>query len=337
MPNIDVTYIFEQALMKPFFALPAFPLAGQLFRLSFLLLLLVCVAPGARSQYRTQAPGELKGAELFTALAGHGEIHIYLNVYYACQTQAPAKEYVSLFEAMGNRLVSVLELTRDTETVQPARSSAPCFAERDNCLKQVRYAAKTNVGLAYMDYAITWGYYCADRGILNLSPDTRPGFALQIQLPNPAIAEPNAMPALNDLPIHQLCNGVATSFELRAADADSDEVTYQLSQPVQAGTTGTAYLYPSGAHPTFEQALKNPVFSGSVLTGHPPLAAVAYATGQSAGQPLPGGSLQLNSKSGHVAIKAGRSGKYLVGITIQEKRKARLLSEHAVVFITEIR
>lgn len=284
------------------------------------------------------AISELKGAELFTTFEGNGRIQVFLKVFYSCSAPVPANEYVSLFESMGVRLFAVLQLSKDTEFMQPTKTSVPCMTEKETCLKQVVYSVKKDLGPAYMDYDLSWGYCCFDRGVVNLDHTNKQGFALQIHLPNPVIAEPNIMSSLAALPELNFCNGTSTSFVLPIVNPDSDEVSLKLSQPwYYQASNQPDYRFEKTHLATLNQVKQNPMFAASFLTNNPPFDEVKYANGFTAEKNLPEGNFKLDAKTGKVDIKATGSGKYLTTITIQEKRNAKVISEHAALFIIEIR
>lgn len=305
-------------------------------------LLILCFF-SARAQQPVNTPqrpaiGELKGAELYTTTEGHGSVQVFLKVFYSCPTPVPSKEYVSLFESMGVRLFAVLELSKDTEFIQAAKVSVPCMTEKETCLKQVIYSVKKDLGPAYMDYDLSWGYCCFDRGVVNLDHLNQQGFALQIHLPNPVIAQPNSMSSLVALPLTNFCNGTNTSFVLPITNADSDEVILTLSQPwnYQAASQPD-YKFEKTPIANLNQVKQNPMFAASFLTNNPPFDKVKYADGFTAEKILPAGNFKLDSKTGKVEIKATGAGKYVVSMSIREKRNAVVIAEHAGIFIIEIR
>lgn len=314
----------------------------QCKKILFLLLVFLCTA-SVNAQKNQFVPSkaiqvnELKGAELFSALKGRGAVQVHLIVYYSCLSAAPDKEYVSVFESMSNRLVQVLELTKDTSFVQKNNVSAPCFNEQQTCIAQVRYSAGLELTLPYMDYDLSWGYCFFDRGLINLSNLNKQGFVLMNHLVNPSNAEINAMPSLQRLSGQYLCNNSSISFETALNNTDSDEVSFQLIAP-SFYADGVKYNYTAPEKGVdVAKAFSNAVYAGSFLTNHAPFESVQYAKGYSAEKIFQSGTFSINNRTGQMEIKAGSFGKYLIGVSVKELRNKKTISEHSIVFITEIR
>lgn len=286
---------------------------------------------------KTVHVNELKGAELFSALRGRGIVQAHLIVYYSCLSVAPEKEYVSVFESITNRLVKVLELTKDTSFVQKNNVSAPCFNEQQTCITQVRYSAGLELTLPYMDYDLTWGYCFFDRGLINLSNMNKQGFVLMNHLVNPSNAETNTMPFLQRLSGQYLCNNSSVSFETALSNTDSDEVSFHLNSPFfYAEGVKYNYAFPEKGIDV-SRAFSNAVYTGSFLTNQPPFETVQYAKGYSAEKIFQTGNFSINHLTGKVEIKSGSFGKYLINMSVKEHRNNKAISDHSVVLITEIR
>lgn len=280
---------------------------------------------------------ELKGAELFSDLKGRGVVQAHLIVYYSCLSDAPEKEYISVFESMTNRLVQVLELKKDTSFVQKNNVSAPCFNEQQTCISQVRYSAGLELTLPYMDYDLTWGYCFFDRGLINLNNMSKQGFVLTNHLFNPSNAEINTMPSLQRMSGQYLCNNSSISFETALNKTDSDEVSFHLIAPFFYAD-GVKYNYAAPEKGVdVAKAFSNPVYVGSFLTNQPPFETVQYAKGYSAEKIFQTGNFSINHRTGKVEIKSGSFGKYLINISVKEQRNKKAISDHSVVLITEIR
>ena len=311
-------------------------------KILFLLLVFLCtVSVSAQKNIvvpsKTTQVNELKGAELFSDLKGRGVVQAHLIVYYSCSSVAPDKEYVSVFESMSNRLVQVLELKKDTSFVQKNNVSAPCFNEQQTCISQVRYSAGLELTLPYMDYDLTWGYCFFDRGLINLSNMNKQGFVLMNHLVNPSNAEINTMPSLQRLSGQHLCNNSSISFETALNNTDSDEVSFHLITPFFYAD-GVKYNYTAPEKSVdVAKAFSNAVYSGSFLTNQAPFESVQYANGYSAEKIFQTGNFSINNRTGKMEIKAGSFGKYLISISVKENRNKKTISEHSIVFITEIR
>ncbi|MFA7379524.1 MAG: hypothetical protein WC150_03635 [Bacteroidia bacterium] len=310
---------------------------------TLLLLVVFLCAVSVNAQKNQSVPSkatqvnELKGAELFSTFKGRGAVQAHLIIYYSCLSVAPDKEYISVFESMSNRLVQVLELTKDTSFVQKNNVSAPCFNEQQTCITQVRYSAGLELSLPYMDYDLTWGYCFFDRGLINLSNMNRQGFVLMNHLVNPSSAEINTMPSFQRLSGQYLCNNSSISFETALNNTDSDEVSFHLIAPFFYAD-GVKYNYTAPEKGIdVAKAFSNAVYAGSFLTNQAPFESVQYAKGYSAEKIFQTGNFSINNTTGKVEIKAGSFGKYLISISVKEHRNKKAISDHSIVFITEIR
>ncbi len=317
-------------------------LSIQCKKILLLLVVFLC-AVSVNAQKNQSVPSkatqvnELKGAELFSTLKGRGAVQAHLIVYYSCSSVAPDKEYISVFESMSNRLVQVLELTKDTSFIQKNNVSAPCFNEQQTCITQVRYSARLELSLPYMDYDLTWGYCFFDRGLINLSNMNRQGFVLMNHLVNPSSAEINTMPSFQRLSGQYLCNNSSISFETALNNTDSDEVSFHLIAPFFYAD-GVKYNYTAPEKGIdVAKAFSNAVYAGSFLTNQAPFESVQYAKGYSAEKIFQTGNFSINHRTGKVEIKAGSFGKYLISISVKEHRNKKAISDHSIVFITEIR
>lgn len=238
---------------------------------------------------------------------------------------------------MSNRLVQVLELTKDTSFVQKNNVSAPCFNEQQTCITQVRYSAGLELSLPYMDYDLTWGYCFFDRGLINLSNMNKQGFVLTNHLVNPSNAEINTMPSLKHLSGQYLCNNSSISFETSLNNEDSDEVNFVLTAP-SFYSDGVKYNYAIQEKCVdVAKAISSPIYVGSFLTNQAPFEVVQYAKGYSSEKIFQTGNFSINNRTGKLDIKAGSFGKYLISISVKENRNKKTISEHSIVFITEIR
>jgi len=281
---------------------------------------------------------DLRAAELYSNNAGSGKVDIYLKVYYDISSNyEPATEHVSVFESRGNRLVSIVELIKDTSYIQGSQVPLSCDVKVNNKLRAVLYHARIDLGLMYNDYDISWGFCCLDPMIKNMDLEGKKASALTVTIQNPALDVKNSMPFLTEIPVHKICRNTTSAFSLKAIDSDSDKVNYSFSTPLSSKTTNQRkYDYPATDIPNANVLEIEMGFSGTFLTGHPPFEPLTFKKGYTESKPMTNQTLDLNFKTGEMSYSLKEAGKYLLTFSVSEQRNNTKLSEHQILLILEI-
>jgi hypothetical protein len=291
----------------------------------------------AYSQAHQPFPSKLIGAELYSKTLADGKLRICLKTFYETDAKIPIVENVSVFETELSKLVRTLELKKDTSFSTGTKVPVSCAPTKSNSLTTVEYSGEIDFKQALGNFDFTWGYCCFEQDISNVDIRIRTASSLTIHYEYKGTLIVNNMPSWQKIESHFACAGVSSGIDLSAKDSDSDEVNYTLVAPFTYKSMAEAeYPYPESNIPNAKIVVKDPGYSGSFLTGHPPFIPYQFKNGFSADKPVKATKFNLDPKSGALSFEKIERGKYLITISISEQRNKKKLSEHQAFFMLEI-
>jgi|GEM_PF-6870302 len=284
-----------------------------------------------RQASSTAMQEKILGAELYYQQLENQQYQVFLTKYVkSASNRLSSFETVALHEREAFMLHSTLQLERVCIEEVPSLEMMSCGPE--GAIKKITYSALIMLSSMPGGFDITWGQYGIDKSPLtNIESTNAIDIALSVHLPDPMEGLINSMPHLLEFPPHLICANEIQAIELQAEDGDGDQITYNFSSPLspksqnrEAGGFATPMLATDAVHVLPK------------ITGRPPLKSLPFKPGFSGTHPLPKESCRLDAKSGQLSLESTLSGQYLIGLTLKDYRKEKLLSEHQCVWLLEV-
>jgi hypothetical protein len=300
-----------------------------------LLLLMIALLTGSILHADVIKSNELAGAELYADNHGHGKVTVWLNVWYSCSAgQAPATEHVSVFYPEGSQLLRTVALQLDTLIVRNGKRSAPCCNGPENCVSMARYKGEVDLGDNRANYLITWATCCTDPSFTTLEPGLREALALVLELKNPANSVAYRTSYLDDLPAHHACSNTTTTYYTEYVNSDSLNVSVTLTDIQSQRHVKYPYTSQVKTLPGSE-SVGDYMYSGNILTTHPPLTPVSYRKGFDGNTPAGSGNFSVTT-NGKLTLKANTAGKHPVQLRITNSKNGQITSTHPAFLIINI-
>lgn len=282
---------------------------------------------------------DLIGAELFTSYLEKGKCKITLLKHYACNApEQSGTEKVSIFEKEIQRLISVVELRKDTQYVSFDYAPISCNSGPPSCCKTIIYSAIADLGMANASFFVNWSFCCLDDRIHNLEPVLRQGFTLSVDLPNLSVDNPKTGTAyFPSMPFVNVCANVAAGFRFKIHKPDSTSQIALSFKGLQSLKAENSFFYPDGTHPVLSDMEMNPLYSGYILAGRGPFEKLKFKKGHDInGLPLGRKVFTLNTEQLELDIDKAEKGVYLLGLVLTESRKGNNVSTHEAFFILNV-
>lgn len=207
---------------------------------------------------------------------------------------------------------------RNIRVVEPP--TFDCLIPPEVCVSEARYEFETrDLGLTLEPngepYVFITQRCCRNVGVANLvEPSQDQGTSFSIVLSPEAMGVCNSSPTFISFPPTIICSNEDFDFDHGARDSDGDSIVYYFCAPYGGGgRLGAGCL------------------SAKPLPSCPPdnsdgtYASVLYQSPFTGSNPLPG-TLDIDRLSGRITGKPDRSGRFVVGVCIDEYRENTLLS-----------
>lgn len=261
------------------------------------------------------------GGEIYYDYLGGNQYRIYINVFRDCLSTGADFDSplpLGIFMNSNNALVQSIQVPYTGKTNVPVTFNNPCVIPPTNiCTENSLYTVVVNLPPAPGGYRVAYVRCCRGPNINNLVNPDDTGLTLTVNIPGVENnAYQNSSPRFNAYPPMLLCNNDDLYFNHSASEPDGDQLVYSLATPYRGGT-------PNNPMPT--------------PTPAPPYIPISWAGGFSQVQPLgPGSSISIDPSTGVLTASPNLTGRYVVGIRVDEYRNGTLITSMIRDFIFQV-
>lgn len=261
------------------------------------------------------------GGDIYYNYLGNNQYRIFISVFRDCLSNGADFDSplpLGIFLNSTNAMVQSHNVPYAGKNNVPVTFNNPCVIPPSNiCTENSIYSIVVTLPPAPGGYRVAYVRCCRGPNINNLVNPDDTGLTLTVNIPGVENnAYQNSSPRFNNYPPMLLCNNDQLVFNHSASDPDGDQLVYSLSTPYRGGT-------PNNPMPT--------------PTPSPPYAPVTWLGGFSQTQPLgPGSSIAINSTTGVLTASPNLTGRYVVGIRVDEYRNGVLISSMIRDFIFRV-
>lgn len=257
------------------------------------------------------------GGDIYYDYLGNNQYRFFVNVYRDCSqtTGFDSPLNFSVFRISNNSTFGDYEFNYNGSQTVPTNFNNPCSnASPSICTEISVYQQVITLPPIPGGYRVAYQRCCRGPNINNLSFPEDTGLTLTVDVPTNANNYfENSSPRFLNYPPLVLCEDDDFVFNHSATDPDGDVLQYSLVTPNAGGT------------PLAPQPIPIPP---------PPYALVNWAGGFSATQPLgPGSSITINPITGVINALPSTTGRFVVGIQVQEYRNGVLINSMIRDFI----
>ncbi len=261
------------------------------------------------------------GGDIYYDYLGNNKYKIYISVFRDCHSDGADFDSplpLGIFRASNNASVQQLEVPFISKTYVPITFNNPCVVPpTDICTENAIYTTIVTLPPIPGGYRVAYVRCCRGPSIINLQNPGDTGLTLTVNIPGiENNGYQNSSPRFNSYPPLLLCNNDDLIYDHSAIEPDGDQLVYSLATPFRGGSSG------------------NPM---PVPTPNPPYIPVSWVSGYSQIQPLgPGSSISINSTTGLLTASPNLTGKFVVGIKVDEYRNGVLISSKTRDFIFQV-
>lgn len=269
----------------------------------------------------TSFASHIVGGDIYYDYLGNNQYRFYVNVYRDCFSSGAVYDSplnFSVFRISNNSRFGDYEFTFNGSQPVPTNFNNPCGTAPTNICTEISvYQQVITLPPLAGGYRVAYQRCCRGPNINNLITPEDTGLTLSVDVPTSANNNYiNSSPRFTNYPPLVLCNNDELIFDHSATDPDGDALVYSLVTPYAGG-----------------DAL-NPM---PVPIPPPNYPLVTWAGGFSATQPLGAGStLTINPVTGVISALPSMTGRFVVGIQVQEYRNGVLLSTMIRDFIFQV-
>ncbi len=269
----------------------------------------------------TSYASHIVGGDIYYDYLGNNQYRFYVNVYRDCFSSGAAYDSplnFSVFRISNNSRFGDYEFAFNGSQPVPTNFNNPCGTAPTNICTEISvYQQVITLPPLAGGYRVAYQRCCRGPNINNLITPEDTGLTLSVDVPTSANNNYiNSSPRFTNYPPLVLCNNDELIFDHSATDPDGDALVYSLVTPYAGG-----------------DAL-NPM---PVPIPPPNYPLVTWAGGFSATQPLGAGStLTINPVTGVISALPSMTGRFVVGIQVQEYRNGVLLSTMIRDFIFQV-
>jgi len=260
------------------------------------------------------------GGEIYYDYLGNNNYKFYISIYRDCNAAngAPFDSPLSLGVFVQGTLIHNIQVPFNGSQSVPAVYNNPCVTlPNDICTENSVYTTIVNLPPSLDGYTVAYQRCCRGTNINNLVNPDNTGFTLACVVP--PIANDNyinSSPRFIDYPPLLLCNNENLIFDHSATDPDGDQLVYSLTTPFAGASNGAPQPNPPPAPPYFN---------------------VLWSGGSSATIPLgPGSSISIDSNTGLLTASPNLTGRYVVGIQVEEIRNGVVINRTLRDFIFKV-
>ena len=261
------------------------------------------------------------GGDIYYDYLGNNQYRFFVNVYRDCNsTGAPFDSPLnfSAFRISNNSRFGDYIFSFQGSQLVPTNFNNPCgIAPTNICTEIAVYQQVITLPPIPGGYRVAYQRCCRGPNINNLILPEETGLTLVVDVPTSANNfYINSSPRFTNYPPLVLCNNDNLVFNHSATDPDGDNLVYSLVTPYAGGT---------------------PINPMPVPIPPPNYPLVNWAGGFSATQPLgPGSTLTIDPVTGIINAFPSITGRFVVGIQVQEYRNGVLISSMIRDFVFQV-
>lgn len=280
------------------------------------LIIIICLFLGFYS-----SASHIVGGDVYYDYLGNNQYRFFVSVYRDCNSNGAAFDSplnFGVFRNVDNSRFNDFQFTFNGSSLVPTNFNNPCgIAPTNICTENAIYSQVITLPPIAGGYRVAYQRCCRGPNINNLINPDDTGLTLSIVVPGTASNNfQNSSPRFVNYPPLVLCNNDNLIFNHSATDPDGDNLVYSLVTPFAGGTS----LNPA----------PNPIPA-------PNYPFVNWSNGFSATQALgPSSSISIDPVTGVISAFPTVTGRYVVGIQVQEFRNGVLLSSVIRDFIFQV-
>lgn len=251
------------------------------------------------------------------------KVTVVLDQYFDCEyAEISEEEKATIYETMALGSFVEVKLKKVGAEDLQNNNSAPCSSV-NGCIKKVRYSGEVYLREVPGGYDLIWRNCCNPLDLSNFNLGSEDGYVLQCHIDEKAFNKNNTAAELLSLPPFKACNTYENTSIINAMDTvDGDQIRLQFFEVFSDNST---------SDPTANQR-KN---SYKKVLIPPPFEVLKYQTNYSHQSPL-GKEAQIKLEENILRLTSKESGRFLMGLSIEEYRKETIISSSQFVFITHI-
>jgi gliding motility-associated-like protein len=261
------------------------------------------------------------GGDIYYDYLGNNQYKIYISVFRDCLSNGADFDSplpLGIFASNSNLLVLSVDVPYSGKNNVPVTFNNPCVIPPSNiCTENSVYTTTVTLPPMVGGYKVAYVRCCRGPNINNIVNPEDIGLTLTVNIPGVENgAYQNSSPRFVGYPPMLLCNNDALNFDHSATEPDGDQLVYSLATPFRGGTSA------------------NPMPSP---TPSPPYIPIPWTSGYSQNQPLgPGSTIAINPSTGVLTASPNLTGRYVVGIRVDEYRNGVLISSMIRDFIFRV-
>ena len=261
------------------------------------------------------------GGDIYYDYLGNNQYRFYVSLYRDALSGGAAFDNplnFSVFRNSDNSRVMDLTFPFTNATPVPVNFSNPCGTAPTNInIQNAIYTGVATLPPIPGGYRVAYQRCCRGPNINNLLDPEDTGITLTIVIPGIANNHyQNNSPRFTNYPPLVLCNQDDFVFDHSATDADGDQLVYSLATPFGGGTS------------------TNPMPVPIPAPNYPP---VLWAGGFNANQSLGAtASININMVNGQLTAYPTITGRFVVGLQVQEIRDGVVISTSIRDFIFQV-
>ena len=261
------------------------------------------------------------GGEMTYKFLGNNQYRIRLDVYIDCingsaeAIQSDETAIIGIFNGDTRNILSgypIYVARKGPTRIQ--KTNYNCLKVTPNaCVDHYVYETTVTLPATKGGYYMSFQRCCRNGSITNIVAPGATGANYWAFIPNVSdVGFANTSAVFKELPPNFLCTNTALKFDHSATDADGDSLVYSLITP---------YL---GA----DQNNPRPNNGNSGLLEKPPFTQLQWRNSYTFDDPIDGNpSMNINPETGLLTLTPTRVGQFVVGISVKEYRKGKLVAE----------
>lgn len=261
------------------------------------------------------------GGDIYYDYLGNNQYRIHVSVFRDCLSAGADFDSplpLGIFFNSNNNLYQSINIPYTGKTMVPVTFNNPCVIPPTNiCTENAIYTTVVTLPPNSGGYRVAYVRCCRGPNINNINNPEDTGLTLTVNIPGSTNNHHiNNSARFNNYPPQLLCNNDQLVFNHSATDADGDQLRYSLATPYQGGTTFNPMPMPTPA---------------------PPYTPVFWSNGNTQNQPLgPGSNITIDPNTGQIVATPNLTGRYVVGIKVEEIRDGVVISSMIRDFIFQV-
>lgn len=261
------------------------------------------------------------GGEMTYKYLGNNQYRIRLDVYVDCLNgsseaiSSDATAIIGIFNGNTKNILSgyPINVSRKGPT-RIQKTNYNCLKVTPNaCVDHYYYETTVTLPPTNGGYYVSFQRCCRNGSITNIIAPGATGANYWAFIPNVSdVGFENTSAVFKELPPNFLCTNTALKFDHSATDADGDSLVYSLITP---------YL---GA----DQNNPRPNNGNAGMLEKPPFTQLQWKNTYTADDPIDGNpKISIDPETGLLTLTPTKVGQFVVGISVKEYRKGKLVSE----------